>query len=136
MRIAVPQSGKIYIWDRQPTTITRFHTQQLTGPVAITTVWSYSVPTGRLFELNIAYLRQLIVAPATLVHYANLWVYIAGQVAFSSFLIEDEIGNQTRENIPVNAIFTPGISIYAQKEIQSSATVWQEVGIIGLEFQK
>lgn len=136
MRIAVPQASKLYYYDRQPATITRFHSQQLTGPVAVTTVWTYTVPSGRLFQLSLAYLRQLIVAPATLVHFANLWLYIGGQVAFTSFLIEDATNNQTRENIPVNAIFTPGIGFSAEKEIQSTATVWQEIGIIGLEFNR
>jgi hypothetical protein len=136
MRIAVPQGAKVYPLDRNPSNILRIHSQQLTGPVAVTTVWTYTVPAGRAFLCGLVYMRQTVVAPATLVHYANLWLYIAGQVAFTSFMIEDASGNQDRQHIPVNVNFMPGVSFSAQREIQSTATVWQEIGMIGLEYDR
>lgn len=136
MRIAVPQTAKIYPFDRNPTTITMSNTRHLYGPQPSSVAWSYIVPTGRAFMLNIVSLLQVVTAPSDINNLAGVFILLDGRTYFSNFVLVDAYGNNNHVGIPVNVLITEGRQVQGVWDIGGGAAVNQRVSMIGVEYDK
>jgi hypothetical protein len=136
MRIAVPQGAKLYPIDRNPLVIVRFFTEDTNGPLLLTAVWSYTIPTGRVFLAHFIYARQWVTAQSEFMDIAVIDVGTPSARFILSRIWTDSRGNMQIVDVPLQANLLSGVQIIAYRGISGSATVHQEVGMLGLEYDR
>jgi hypothetical protein len=136
MRIAVPQGAKLYPIDRNPQVITKYYAAFNTGPLSLTQVWSYTVPMGRAFIAQFIFARQWVVAQGDLINSATIFIGIPNLLFVRSEVWTDSKGNRQIVDLPLQTHFLSEIQIVAHFQIGGGAAVFQETGMVGLEYDR
>jgi hypothetical protein len=136
MRVAVPQGAKLYPIDRNPVNILFEFMAASTGPISPTTVWSYTVPAARAFLQQWAMLRQWVLGPDIIGQFGVVDIRVNGYRAIINSINTDAQGNHRFDNIPTAIIYLAGVQITGVRFITYEAYVQQNVGMIGVEFDR
>jgi hypothetical protein len=136
MRIAVPQTAKLYPIDRNPATIAMSNTRHIYGPAPLDVAWAYTVPAGRAFMMTIISLLQVVTAQYDINNLAGVFIAIEGRTYFSNIVLVDAYGNNNHVAFPVNVLLSPGMLVQGLWEIGGGASVNQRVSMIGVEYDR
>jgi hypothetical protein len=136
MRIAVPQTAKLYPFDRNPATKIFIAEQANTGPLARTMVWSYTVPTGRVFMLSVVLLSQLVVSPGNFASYGFIDIDIDFMMVFTNYVVADAMGNNRWSNISVQVPLVSGKVLSSNWSINGNAIISQSLEAMGVEYDR
>ena len=91
---------------------------------------------GRAFLAHFIFARQWVTAQSEFVHNASIFIGIPNLLFIRSEIWTDSQGNRQIIDLPVQTNFLSQLQIAAIFQIGGTPTVFQEAGMVGLEYDR